>query len=84
MKFISGFTFENIPYGWYEKELYRLPYTNKHNMKFSLKKMGKILIGRKKGYRLSQRSITIDYLEGITEPIDFEFTKVLDSNCPFG
>lgn len=54
--------FKGITYGFIEKDLYRLPYkTDKRE--YPLKKLSKVDLGRKKGYRLSQKPFTLEKIE---------------------
>ena len=69
MKFVFGFEYNGILYGWNKKELYKIP---------SLRKLNQIMIGNQVGYRLSGKRIKISDLEPITIKINID-TRY----CPF-
>ena len=83
-KIMYGISYNEILYGWYEKELYRLP-INIGSRYFGLKKLTKVPIGNNFGYRLSQRAFTISQLQEITclliEP--FIINEIKDESTPF-
>ena len=64
-KITHGITHKGIIYGWFEKELYRLP-VHISNRYFCLKKLTKVPIGNQFGYRLSQKAFTINQLQELT------------------
>ena len=68
-----GFKYKNFNYGWYKKELYRLPSVNFKNQNFPLKKLKLIDVGNKKGYRLFRDKKTLEQLEELTEVINYEY-----------
>ena len=79
-----GVSHNNITYGWFEKELYRLPI--KIGLRyFGLKKLKLIPIGNKFGYKLSQKKFTIEQLKEKTVLLEkvFTETKLTDKNLPF-
>ena len=67
-----GFNYKNFTFGWFKKELYRLP--SKSGLSFyPLKKLNLIDVGNKKGYRIVRDKKTIDQLKELTEVINFEY-----------
>lgn len=57
--FKYGFEHRGFLYGWYKKELYRLPSVGKDNRKHGIKKLKLIKINKSKGYRIRQDMLTI-------------------------
>lgn len=85
MKIIKyGVSHNNIIYGWLEKELYRLP-VKIGNRYYGFKKLAKIEIGRKYGYKLSQKPFTeaqlIDMTVLLSEP--YTLTQIKHKDVPF-
>ena len=81
--FKYGFNQGGVPYGWHEKKLYRLPYTNNYNMSFPLKEINHIMIGNNVGYRIGGNKFTIDQLKEKTVLINYKHSIILDKDCPF-
>lgn len=76
-------THKGITYGWHNKKLYRLPC--KIGLRYyCLKKLTLVPIGRKFGYRLSQKAFTTDQLKQMTclliEP--YYFTEITHKDLP--
>lgn len=66
-----GFKYKNFTFGWFKKNLYRLP--SESNLKFyPLKKLNIIDIGNKKGYRIVRDKKTIEQLQEMTEVINYK------------
>lgn len=85
MKVIKyGVTHNNIIYGWLEKELYRLPVKIgvRH---YGFKKLLKIEIGRKYGYKLSQKPFTDAQLKAKTVLLSEPYTliEIKDKDLPY-
>lgn len=74
----------NIIYGWLEKELYRFP-VKIGNRYYGLKKLSKIEIGRKYGYKLSKKPFTEAQLKGMTVLLSEPYivTEIKDKDVPF-
>ena len=83
LRFKYGFDYKGIPYGWLKGKLYRLPYNSKDKRSYPLKELESILIGNKVGYRVGRDKKTIEQLEVLTNRINFEYNKIVDSDCPF-
>lgn len=70
--FNYGFEKMGFRFGWFKKELYRLP-SEINSRYYSLKKLNLIKIGKQKGYRICTKKLTISQLEKTTnlfsEPI---------------
>ena len=82
MKFKYGFFFENVLFGWYKKELYRLP-QEIGNRQYPLKKLDQIIIGQNVGYNVCNKKKTIKQLEEITIVINKEVSRIIDNDLPF-
>ena len=82
MDFKYGFTHKGQPYGWYKKELYRLPFT-KQLRSYSLKQLSLIKIGNKQGYRVSKDKLSLQQLKCMTKEIDFKINIFTNSDTPF-
>ena len=83
-KIIYGISYNGILYGWYEKELYRLPIViGLRN--FGFKKLNKVPIGNNFGYRLSQKGFTINQLLEITVLLNepYLIKKINHDSTPF-
>lgn len=78
-----GFFYKNVKYGWHNKELYRLPYTNDSNYSFCVKKLNPIIIGNKVGYRIGGDRKTIEQLKSITIPINHVEHEIKSKDVPF-
>lgn len=83
LNFKYGFYINSQPYGWLNKELYRLPYINESKMSFPLKKLEQIIIGNNVGYRVGGKKKTIQQLELITNNINVRYNSIKDADCPF-
>lgn len=85
MKIIKyGVSHNNIIYGWLEKNLYRLP-VKIGKRYYGFKKLVKIEIGRKYGYKLSQKPFTEAQIKEktvlLSEP--YILTELIDKDVPF-
>lgn len=82
MKFKKGFAYGKYMYGWYKKELYRLP---KYNEKYTitLKKLKLVDVGVKKGYCVGGKRKSLSILEKLTTDINIFVPLNNDENCPF-
>ena len=81
--FKYGFHYGIFFYGWYNKELYRLP-NESYKKTYGLKKLSPIQVGRKTGYRIHGDRLTIQQLREITVAMDKKIS-IVDKNydCPF-
>lgn len=68
MFFKYGLEYKGYLFGWYEKELYRLPIKGEKNL--LLKKLNIIKVGNKKGYRLRRDKISIEHIKAMTIAIN--------------
>jgi hypothetical protein len=70
IKFSHGFEYKGVRYGWYENELYRLPYTSESGKVYAdLKKIEPKYIGKQKstiGYRCQRDWLTQNRIKGLT------------------
>lgn len=71
--FKYGFEYGGFLYGWYQKELYRLPSTigTRH---YGVKKLNSIMVGNKVGYRVRRAKLTIEQLKDRTMLINRELS----------
>ena len=69
LKFKHGFTIGNFTFGWYNKELYRLPSESKRRV-YSFKKLNKIKVGNKDGYRVLRKKYSLNQLRDLTTEIN--------------
>ena len=69
--FKHGFEHDGFLYGWYQKELYRLPICV-GTRKYRLKKLNAIMVGNKVGYRIRRAKLTIEQLKDKTMLINTE------------
>lgn len=83
LQFRYGFNINGVPYGWHEKKLYRLPYTNKSNMNFELKEIKQIMVGNNVGYSFKGKRYTLKQLEQLTTAINYNYNQITDKDCPF-
>lgn len=82
--FKFGFIFNGFTFGWYDKELWRLPSQIK-NRYYTEKKLDKIQIGNKYGYRCGGKKFTVAQLKSITNQFSQPIivNSVTDKDCPF-
>ncbi len=84
IKYKYGFEYKSFLFGWKNKELYRLPSVSdlRH---YPLKKLNKIPIGKKIGYRVVRDKKTINQLMELTEIINYNYIIAGKQNkdCPF-
>jgi hypothetical protein len=73
INFKYGFEYKGFSFGWSNKELYRLPTVTKKNSYYQLKKLSKICINGKVGYRVSLDKKTIIQLKELTEIINYTY-----------
>jgi len=79
--FKYGIIHEGMTFGWYKKELYRLPGFLKKTITF--KKLNQIMIGNKVGYRLRGDKFTLEHLQTMTIFIDKKIQIIKDKSTPF-
>ena len=83
MKFEYGFESGGFTFGWYQKNLYRLP-QEKDKRAYALKKMNPITIGNKTGYRIRTKPMTLAQLEAITVKIKpVLYNSIKSEHTPF-
>ena len=84
LTFRYGFEHKGFVYGWCKKELYRLP-SESCLKTFCLKKLNKIMIGNKEGYRVKRDKFTIEQLQAKTELFNkyYEHNLLVNKDCPF-
>lgn len=83
MYFKYGLEIEGITYGWYKKELYRLPFNSEDNRYYSTKKLNQILIRNQIGYRLSGKRYTLNKLKNLTKLINLKEEILISNDLPF-
>lgn len=80
MIFKYGFLYRNVRYGWYKKELYRLPFSN-NKKSYGLKKINPIRNG--KVYNLQRVQKTIANIQLMTIEVNYEVNVTVAKECPF-
>ena len=82
IKYTYGISHKGMTFGWKDKQLYRLPQV--YNKRFlPLKKLNKIKVGNRKGYRLCGDRFSDIQLKSMTIFINQEFQEIKDKNLPF-
>lgn len=75
-----GFYYNGSPYGWINKELYKLPYfngkTKRSNELRKIKKVGN-------HYLIERNKVTLETLKNKTEIINFELQTMVQDEVPF-
>ena len=82
MRFTKGFTYQNKPYGWHDKKLYKLPYKHHDiNRWYNLLECAE---WEGKGYFLGNQRKSFAQLKQMTNEIEEVNLKVdKESDCPF-
>ncbi len=86
MKYKTGFTYNGMLFGIYERELYRLPQVlNKRFLPRKLMKLRKEKIGGGDwvGYQLRGRRKSLTQIRSMLRTINFSHEWVEDSDYPF-
>lgn len=73
INFKYGFEYKGFTFGWKEQNLFRLP-SKKYNRHYPLKKLSKIKVGSKDGYRVVREKKSISQLMELTEVINYTYT----------
>jgi hypothetical protein len=81
IRFSYGFTYKGMLYGWYRKELYRLP-TKVGDRQYGVKKLTQIMVGCQIGYRIKRDRKTIEQLRQKTVILNEEVSIVTDFDIP--
>jgi len=81
MEFKFGFVYNDVKYGWYKKDLYKLPYT-KDKRSYSFKMIKPIIIGSTTVYNIQRNKLTINNLKNRTIKISWNITLIEDK-LPF-
>lgn len=83
MLFTEGFTYNGIPYGWKNKELWRLPYTNGVGKKYVLKRLELIDVNNtSKGYRIAREKKSITQIVEMTTKIKTKINIIKSADMP--
>ncbi len=80
MNFKYGFLYQGVKYGWFKKDLYRLPFT-KGKRSYGLKKIHPVRLG--KVYNLQRGQKTIAQMQLMTIPVDWKVIIHSGKDCPF-
>lgn len=81
MIFKKGFYYKGLLYGWYKKELYRLPM--QQNYVLGLKKLNVIKVGNKEGYRVAKDKKTIAQCMAMSTTINKKVEILVHEDVPF-
>jgi len=80
--FKYGFEHKGFQYGWFEKELYRLP--SKSDLRyFGFKKLTPITVGNQIGYRCKRDKLSVYQLQQLTGRISVSIEVIKDKDVPF-
>lgn len=82
MEFSYGFEYLGVKYGWYKKDLYRLPFESKLRY-YGLKLIKPIYIGSTMCYNLQRKKITLKRIKLLTEKVNYNVEIVKDNDVPF-
>ena len=82
INFKYGITYNNITYGWSNKDLYRLPQMIGKRY-YPLKKLKKTCVGVSVGYRLSNDKKSMNQLQSMTIFINQKIDNINDNDLPF-
>jgi hypothetical protein len=81
MEFKFGFIYNDVKYGWYKKDLYKLPYT-KDKRSYSFKIIKPIIIGCTTVYNIQRNKLTINNLKKRTLNVKWNISTFEDK-LPF-
>jgi len=81
MIFKKGFYYKGFLFGWYKKELYRLPM--QQNYALGLKKLSVIKVGNKEGYRIATDKKTIAQCKSMSTTINKKVEILVHDDVPF-
>jgi hypothetical protein len=82
IKYIKGFYYDGLLYGWKDNKLYRLPKFKGKRM-LPLKELKPMKVGNKVGYSFNGRKKSITQLEAITTDINYIYEKIIHEDCTF-
>lgn len=77
-----GFYFRDVPYGWKNKKLFRLPYT-KNNRSYSLKEIPFYCFKTTLVCNIQKQKLTMNRLKSLTKEVNINVTEIISSDCPF-
>ncbi len=77
-----GFYFKDVPYGWKNKKLFRLPY-QKNNRNYSLKEIPFYCFKTTLVANIQREKLTKNRLKSLTKNINILITTYEASDCPF-
>jgi len=82
MQFNFGFEINRIKYGWFKKDLYRLPF-DKNNRSYALLKLNLVINGITPCYCVNRKNKTLKSLEKMTEKVDWKVDIIKSKHLPF-
>lgn len=77
-----GFYYKEVPYGWKNKKLYKLPYT-KNKRSYKLVEVPRYCFKATFVYNIQRNKLTINKLKFLTKEINFRVDSLESVNCPF-
>ena len=80
--FKYGFTYKEVPYGWKNRKLYRLPYIKKLRS-YGLKEIPAYVFKTTKVYNVQRAKLTINRLQHLTQEVDWNVPVIESKDCPF-
>lgn len=82
IEFKYGFEYKGFLFGWYRKELYRLPSISTNYRNYGIKKLKLIDVGSVKGYRVKRAKLTVSQCVEMTTVIDKAIHICNQKNVP--
>ena len=77
-----GFYYKEVPYGWKDKKLFRLPY-QKGFRNYSLKEIPIYCFKTTLVCNIQREKITLNRLKSLTKPINVSVISFIHSDLPF-
>ena len=82
MQFEYGFIYNDVKYGWYKKELYRLPFT-RLKRSHGILKIEQRIMNVTPYYIVQRNKLTLKRVEGLTTKVDWKVDVIKSKDCPF-
>ena len=82
MDFKYGIAWQGFIYGWFKKDLYRLP-SESFGRHYPLKKLKKIPVGNQTGYCLKRKKLSVSQLTDMTIIIRKKIQRINSNDVPF-
>ncbi len=79
LRFTAGFTYRGLRFAFYNKELYRLPYTNGQRQ-YPARILPVIKVGNALGYRCALEKLSGNKITALLKPVDWKITLMTNAN----